>query len=78
MGTQITVRIPDEPVQFVDDQVVAGLFTSRADLVARLIRRQKARARALADLEIIRAHDGAPYPDLIGLSERAHQPSGLD
>ena len=62
MSTQITVRIPDELVQFVDEQVVAGLFTSRADLVARLIRRQKARARALADLEIIGRTTAPPTP----------------
>lgn len=78
MSTQITVRIPDDLVEFIDEQVTAGAGTSRADLIATLIRRQKARTRALADLEIIREHDGAPYPDLIGLTGLAHRPLDLD
>ena len=61
----------------MDEQVAAGLATSRADLVAKLLRRQQARVRALADLEIIRAHDGIPYPDLVGLTELARQPLDL-
>jgi Arc/MetJ-type ribon-helix-helix transcriptional regulator len=78
MSTQITIRLPEDLVEFVDAQVVAGLATSRADLVAKLLRRQVARARAVADLEIIRAHDGVPYPDLAGLAELAPRPLDLD
>lgn len=76
MSTQIAVRLPAELVCYLDDQVAAGGASSRADLVARLLRRDLRRHRALADLEILKRHGVTePYPDLVGIPDAtAHAP----
>ena len=51
MSTQIAVRLPDELVQAVDELVQRGNASSRADLVARALRRELRRQRAVADLD---------------------------
>ena len=47
MSTQLTVRIADDLVAFVDDQVTAGRATSRAAVIASAL--DAARRRALAE-----------------------------
>jgi Arc/MetJ-type ribon-helix-helix transcriptional regulator len=67
MTIQITVRLPDELVAFVDAEVERGDATSRADAVARALVRERRRRTALADVAILR---GSPDdPDLDGLAE---------
>jgi Arc/MetJ-type ribon-helix-helix transcriptional regulator len=74
MSTQITVRIPDELAAFLDGLVSSGDASSRADAVTRALVHEQRRRRAEADLEVIRAHDGDPYPDLAGIVGSVPQP----
>lgn len=55
MTIQITVRLPDELVAFVDEEVSRGSATSRADAVAKALVRQRRRHRALRDVAILKA-----------------------
>ncbi|MGL5930563.1 MAG: ribbon-helix-helix domain-containing protein [Dermatophilaceae bacterium] len=52
MTVQITVRLPDELVAFVDAEVGEGRVRSRADAVARALHREQRRRRAEADAAI--------------------------
>ena len=56
MTRQITVRLPDDLVDFVDSLVTTGAVTSRADAVARALLRERRREVALRDLAILEAH----------------------
>jgi Arc/MetJ-type ribon-helix-helix transcriptional regulator len=60
MTIQITVRLPDELVAFVDAEVARGSATSRADAVARALARERRRRRALQDVAILQAENAAP------------------
>lgn len=73
MTTQMTIRLADEAAEFVDRTVAEGRFTSRADYLSWLVRRDAMRRRAIADVEKLRAitGDGDPYPELSGLAEYA-------
>jgi Arc/MetJ-type ribon-helix-helix transcriptional regulator len=53
MTIQITVRLPDELVAFVDALVADGVHTSRADAVAQALTREQRRRTALRDAEIL-------------------------
>lgn len=53
MSTQIAVRLPDELVRFLDDLVSDGRATSRADVVARALRRERRRELAARDAVIL-------------------------
>lgn len=59
MTTQITVRLPDEMVAFLDRSVAAGKAASRATLVASALEREMRRRLAEADAAILRER-GAP------------------
>jgi Arc/MetJ-type ribon-helix-helix transcriptional regulator len=69
MTTQITVRLPDDLVVFVDELVSAGAATSRADAVARALTRERRWRTALADVAILR--QGNDDPDLDAIAEHA-------
>jgi Arc/MetJ-type ribon-helix-helix transcriptional regulator len=69
MSKQIAVRLPDELVDFVDELVDAGAGRSRAAVVARSLERERRRALAARDAEIL-ARTGAD-PELAGLAEHA-------
>ena len=69
MSKQIAVRLPDELVAFVDDVVGSGAERSRAAVVARALERERRRARAVRDAEIL-ARAGSD-PELDGLAEYA-------
>jgi Arc/MetJ-type ribon-helix-helix transcriptional regulator len=64
MSTQIAIRLPDEQVAYIDSQVAAGRASSRADLIARLVVRERRRLRALDDIETLKAAGLAGNPDL--------------
>ena len=64
MSIQIAVRLPDEHVAYIDRQVAAGRASSRADLIARLIVRERRRRRALDDIEKLKAAGFIGNPDL--------------
>ena len=77
MSKQIAVRLPDELVEFVDSAVASGEARSRAAVVAQALERERRRAIAEKDAEIL-ARTGAD-PDLAGLAEHATSvPSTLD
>lgn len=54
MTVQITVRLPDDLVEFVDTEVADGTAVSRADAVAKALVRERRRRVALADVAILR------------------------
>jgi Arc/MetJ-type ribon-helix-helix transcriptional regulator len=67
MSKQIAVRLPDELVDFVDSVVALGEQRSRAAVVTRALERERRRAIAARDAEILAAH--GPDPDLAALAE---------
>ncbi len=69
MSTQIAVRLPDEQVAYIDSQVAAGRASSRADLIAKLIVRERRRQRALEDIETMKAAGYAGNPDLARVAQ---------
>jgi Arc/MetJ-type ribon-helix-helix transcriptional regulator len=77
MSKQIAVRLPDELVDFVDEVVASGTERSRAAVVSRALERERRRAVAARDAEIL-ARTG-PDPELAGLADHiAGLPSELD
>lgn len=69
MSKQIAVRLPDELVDFVDEIVGSGAVRSRAAVVTLALERQRRRAVAARDAEIL-ARTG-PDPELAELAEHA-------
>jgi len=69
MSTQIAVRLPDEIVEFVDEVVASGAQRSRASVVARALERERRRAVAERDAEILARLE--PDPELAVLAEHA-------
>lgn len=69
MSKQITVRLPDELVEFMDNLVTEHRASSRASVVARAMERERRRELAARDLAILTQHGG--YDDLDGLAESA-------
>lgn len=53
MTTQITVRLPDEMVAFLDQSVASGKAASRAALVASAVEREMRRQAAERDAELL-------------------------
>jgi Arc/MetJ-type ribon-helix-helix transcriptional regulator len=69
MSKQIAVRLPDDLVEFVDRAVESGGARTRASVVRQALERERRRAVAEEDVEIL-ARAG-PDPDLAGLAEHA-------
>lgn len=69
MSKQITVRLPDDLVDFMDELVATDKATSRASVVARAMERERRRELAARDLAILGEHGG--YDDLEGLAAAA-------
>jgi len=77
MSKQIAVRLPDELVAFVDELVESGAEPSRAAVVSRALERERRRAVAARDAQILArtGHD----PELEGLAQHvAAQSIALD
>lgn len=70
MSVQIAVRLPDELVAFVDEVVESGAERSRAAVVRRALERERRRAVAERDAEIL-ARTGSD-PELDGLAEHVN------
>jgi predicted transcriptional regulator len=76
MSKQIAVRLPDELVAFVDG-LAEREDVSRAAIVTRALERERRRAVAARDVEILTSHGSAG--DLHELAEHlADQPIDLD
>ena len=54
MTKQITVRLPDDLVEFIDELVDSGRFESRAAVITRQVKRLQRRLIAEKDAEIYR------------------------
>lgn len=75
MTIQIAVRLPDDIVAFVDEQVADGSAGSRAVVVRRALERERRREVAARDAAILAAHgDDA---DMQALAEHV-APASLD
>ena len=74
---QISLRLPDDLVEFLDRSVSTGAAGSRADLVSVALEREKRRQAALVDAAIVNAE--GPQDDLDSLVEwTAHHASFED
>jgi Arc/MetJ-type ribon-helix-helix transcriptional regulator len=69
MSKQITVRLPDELVDFMDQLVAADKASSRASVVTRAMERERRRELAARDLAILTEY--GDYEDLDGLATAA-------
>jgi Arc/MetJ-type ribon-helix-helix transcriptional regulator len=69
MSKQITVRLPDELVDFMDQLVAADKASSRASVVTRAMERERRRELAARDLAILTEY--GDYDDLDGLATAA-------
>lgn len=79
VSTQIAVRLPDDLLGFVDEEVRSGRARDRASLVRSSLERMRRESAAAREIAIITAHQGEPYPDLAGLAEHAARtPLDLD
>lgn len=77
MSKQITVRLPDELVDFIDGVVGSRAERSRAAVIIRALERERRAAIAARDAEILART--RPDADLAGLVEHAAAvPSDLD
>ncbi|WBQ02563.1 ribbon-helix-helix domain-containing protein [Kribbella sp. CA-293567] len=63
MSKQITVRLPDELVEFMDRLVDDNKASSRASVVARAMERERRRELAERDAAILEAHSLAARED---------------
>ncbi len=69
MSKQIAVRLSDDLVDFVDSIVETGGQRSRAAVVTRALERERRRAIAARDAEILAA--SGPDADLAALADHA-------
>jgi Arc/MetJ-type ribon-helix-helix transcriptional regulator len=77
MTTQIAVRLPDEIVAYLDQQVASGDAPSRAAVVTRALERERRRSVAERDARIYAAAAGSDdFDDLAAWA--ASQPLDLD
>ncbi len=71
MSKQLTVRLPDDLVDFIDQRVEHGEAKSRAAVVAAAIDRERRREIAEKDADILaRSKTGDDFDDLAGFSAR--------
>ena len=77
MTTQIAVRLPEELVAYLDEQVAVGRVSSRAEVVALALRRERRRQLPERDAAIY-AEDAADE-DLASFTEHAaEQPMDIE
>ena len=69
MSKQIAVRLPDDIVDFLDEQVSGGKAKSRAAVVGRALERERRREVAAKDAAILARTGGDP--DMDRLAEHA-------
>ena len=76
MSRQIALRLADDLVEFIDQEVRDGHAGSRAEVVAHALEQERRRELALRDAAIY-ARQGED-PDLVALAEYAAQTSRDD
>jgi len=67
MTIQVTVRLPDDLVSFMDEEVAAEHARSRADVVAQALRRLRRHQVAVGDAEIYARTE--PDDDMLAIME---------
>lgn len=77
MSKQIAVRLPDDLVDFVDSLVAAGSAKSRAAVIAGALARERRRAAAERDVEIL-MREGDDEDLMSMVSWMSAQPLDLD
>jgi Arc/MetJ-type ribon-helix-helix transcriptional regulator len=70
---QIAVRLPDDIVEFIDQQIADGRASSRADAVKRAVQREKRRILAERDAAIYAAIRNDADPELEAWVDHAAQ-----
>jgi len=79
MSTQITIRLDDDAVAFIDRLVSEGHEKSRASVVSRALRREQRLEQAARDAEILASIAGTDPDGLDSLAAwSAAQPIDLD
>lgn len=63
MTTQITIRLPDDIADFIDQRVAEGHATSRANVVAAAMRREQRRILYEAERHLIESSGSDPELD---------------
>jgi Arc/MetJ-type ribon-helix-helix transcriptional regulator len=76
MTIQIAVRLPDDLVAYVDEEVTSGSATSRAAVVARALERDRRRRIAERDAHIYASTGPGDLDDLASWS--ATRPMDID
>jgi Arc/MetJ-type ribon-helix-helix transcriptional regulator len=76
MTVQIAVRLPDDIVAFVDEQVSSGAAPSRAAVVTRALERDRRREAAEHDARIYAANQPSDLDELAAWA--APQPMDID
>jgi Arc/MetJ-type ribon-helix-helix transcriptional regulator len=75
MSPQIAVRLSEDVLVFLDQQVTAGVAASRADAVRRAVERERRRVVAESDAVIYAALQHERDPD--GLDDLAEQAGAI-
>jgi Arc/MetJ-type ribon-helix-helix transcriptional regulator len=71
VSTQIAVRLPDDLLTFIDEEIRAGRAKDRASIVRAGLERMRRQAAQAEEIALITSIQGEPYPDLSGLAEHA-------
>jgi Arc/MetJ-type ribon-helix-helix transcriptional regulator len=77
MSIQIALRLPEDVVEYIDEQVRVGRARSRSDVVARFVERDRRRERAARDVELMLA-DRPEVVDEFGALARHAATTALD
>jgi Arc/MetJ-type ribon-helix-helix transcriptional regulator len=73
MSKQVTVRLPDDLVRFMDERVEHGQASGRAAVVAAALERERRRQQAERDVAILMSAERADGDDLDSLATHAAQ-----
>lgn len=76
MTTQIAVRLPDDIVKYIDQEIADGTASSRAAVVLRALERDRRRQEAEHDARIYAANPSDEFDDLHAWASR--RPMDID
>lgn len=76
MTKQIAVRLPDDMVKYIDQEIADGTASSRAAVVLRALERDRRRQDAEHDARIYAADSASEFDDLAEWAAR--QPMDID
>ena len=76
MTTQIAVRLPDDIVKYIDQEIADGTATSRAAVVIRALERDRRRQEAEHDARIYASSPSDEFDNLHAWA--SHRPMDID